>query len=151
LEDSVPIRPVGFCNVNEMFEINTEQAQAIEVLRGPAGVVYGSSAMHGAINVLQAEPNQLPKLRLGIEGGPDDFRRGKIASRIDLGASELGIEGLVTHDGGWRADSGLDEEKLNTALVNRDADRTMELHLSVTNLNQQTAGFIQGFESYKNE
>jgi outer membrane receptor protein involved in Fe transport len=151
LEDSMPIRPVGFCNVNELFEINTEQAQAIEVLRGPAGVVYGSSAMHGAINVLQAEPSQLPKLRLGLEGGPDDFRRGKVASRIDLGSSELGVEGLVTHDGGWRAQSGLDEQKLNAALVNRDADRTMELHLSVTNLNQQTAGFIQGFEAYKND
>jgi iron complex outermembrane receptor protein len=36
LENSVPIRPVGFCNVNELFEVNTEQADAIEVLRGPA-------------------------------------------------------------------------------------------------------------------
>ena len=39
LENSVPIRPVGFCNVNELFEVNSEQAQSIEVLRGPAGVV----------------------------------------------------------------------------------------------------------------
>ncbi len=34
LENGMPIRPVGFCNVNEMLEINTEQADAIEVLRG---------------------------------------------------------------------------------------------------------------------
>jgi len=27
---------VGFCNVNELMEVNTEQAQAIEILRGPA-------------------------------------------------------------------------------------------------------------------
>ena len=56
LENSVPIRPTGFCNVNELFEVNTEQAQSIEVLRGPAGVVYGSGAMHGAVNVIQATP-----------------------------------------------------------------------------------------------
>ncbi len=34
LENGVPIRPVGFCNVNEMLEINTEQADAIEIVRG---------------------------------------------------------------------------------------------------------------------
>ncbi|MCS6947245.1 MAG: TonB-dependent receptor plug domain-containing protein, partial [Steroidobacteraceae bacterium] len=34
LEDGLPLRPVGFCNVNELFETNTEQAEAIEVLRG---------------------------------------------------------------------------------------------------------------------
>src|SRR5690349_8580665 len=60
LENSVPIRPVGFCNVNELFEVNTEQANSIEVLRGPAGVVYGSGAMHGAINILAASPKDLP-------------------------------------------------------------------------------------------
>ena len=67
LENSVPIRPVGFCNVNEMFEINTEEAHAIEVLRGPVGVVYGSGAMHGAINVLQATPGELPRVGFGVE------------------------------------------------------------------------------------
>src|SRR5690606_27458909 len=26
LEDGIPVRPAGFCNVNQLFEINTEQA-----------------------------------------------------------------------------------------------------------------------------
>ena len=34
-EDSLSIRPTGFCNNNEMFEVNYEQARQIEVLRGP--------------------------------------------------------------------------------------------------------------------
>jgi len=34
-EDSLPIRPVGFCNLNEMFELNYEQAGAIEVISRP--------------------------------------------------------------------------------------------------------------------
>src|SRR5262245_4827134 len=65
LENSVPIRPTGFCNVNELFEIDAEQAQSIEVLRGPAGVVYGSGAMHGAINVITSTPTQLPARSVG--------------------------------------------------------------------------------------
>ena len=52
LEDGVPMRPSGFCNVNQMFELNTEQAAAIEVIRGPGNALYGSNALHGIINVL---------------------------------------------------------------------------------------------------
>ncbi|HEY5643740.1 MAG TPA: TonB-dependent receptor plug domain-containing protein, partial [Woeseiaceae bacterium] len=35
LEDGIPSRPAGFCNVNQMFELFTEQADSIEVIRGP--------------------------------------------------------------------------------------------------------------------
>ena len=52
LEDSIPIRPSGFCNVNQMFEMNTETASRIEVIRGPGSALYGSNALHGIVNVL---------------------------------------------------------------------------------------------------
>ena len=32
LENGVPIRPAGFCNINNLFEINSEQAARIEVI-----------------------------------------------------------------------------------------------------------------------
>ena len=35
LEDGIPIRPSGFCNVNQMFELHSEQAESIEIIRGP--------------------------------------------------------------------------------------------------------------------
>ena len=81
LENGVPIRPVGFCNVNELFEVNTEQAQSIEVLRGPGTALYGSSAMHGTVNVLQPAPEQRPARAVGVEAGPDDYGRVKLAGR----------------------------------------------------------------------
>ena len=62
LEDGIPIRPVGTCNVNELFEVNVEQAAAIEVLRGPGSVLYGSSAVHGIINVIPPRPERSPAL-----------------------------------------------------------------------------------------
>ena len=52
LENGIPIRPAGFCNVNQLFEIDTEQAQSIEVIRGPGNAMYGSNALHGIVNVL---------------------------------------------------------------------------------------------------
>src|SRR5215831_7011213 len=74
-EDSLPIRPVGFCNVNEIFEVNYEQAGAIEVLRGPGSAMFGASAVHGIVNVLTPRVADMPAFEAGLEGGSDSFRR----------------------------------------------------------------------------
>ena len=151
LENSIPIRPTGFCNVNELFEVNSEQAQSIEVLRGPAGVVYGSGAMHGAINVIQAPPGQLPAQSLSLEGGPDEFYRGRLALAQRGASTDYGGTVIATHDGGWRDHSGLEEQKLNLGMSHRQGEGTLNLQLAATNLNQETAGFIQGFDAYRDE
>ena len=54
-EDGLPIRPTGMCNVNQLFEVNSEQASGLEIWRGPGTVFYGSNAMHGVINSLSAD------------------------------------------------------------------------------------------------
>lgn len=149
LENSIPIRPVGFCNVNELFEINTEEARSIEVLRGPAGVVYGSGAMHGAINVLSAAPGELPAYGFGIETGSDQYYRGSLALSHVGARTDFGAVALATHDGGWRVSSGIDEQKLSASTVHRLDDGLLGMSLAATNLNQQTAGFIQGQEAYR--
>ena len=51
LEDGIAIRPAGFCNVNQMFEMQTEWASSVEVIRGPGSALYGSNAIHGIVNV----------------------------------------------------------------------------------------------------
>jgi iron complex outermembrane recepter protein len=150
LEDSVPIRPVGFCNVNELFEVNSEQANGIEVLRGPAGVVYGSGAMHGAVNLIQAPAAQRGS-SLALEGGPDEFYRAKAVLQGSAADTDFRAQGVVTHDGGWRAQSGQEEQKLNLA-VSRELDTAKwGVSLAATNLNQETAGFIQGRDAFRDE
>ncbi len=56
LEDGIPLRPSGFCNINQLFEINTEQVKRVEIVRGPAATMYGSNALHGMINYLFPYP-----------------------------------------------------------------------------------------------
>ena len=60
LENSIAIRPVGFCNVNELFEINTEQAHSIEVLRGPAvlDAVAHAQQVGSLLTCVQAAPRR---------------------------------------------------------------------------------------------
>ncbi|HEY0682506.1 MAG TPA: TonB-dependent receptor [Steroidobacter sp.] len=151
LENSVPIRPTGFCNVNELFEVNSEQAGSIEVLRGPAGVIYGSGAMHGAINVITTPPGDLPARSLALEGGPDEYYRGKLGLSHKGDATDIGGVVVATHDGGWRDSSGIEEQKLNVGLTHRRGDAQLGLNLAATNLQQETAGFIQGFDAYRDQ
>ena len=69
-EDGIALRAAGFCNINELFEANTEMAQRIEVLRGTGTVLHGSNAMHGVINIVTPAPSSGSKASLEI--GADD-------------------------------------------------------------------------------
>src|SRR5262245_32671319 len=113
LEDGIPIRPVGTCNVNELFEVNVEQAAAVEVLRGPGSVLYGSSAVHGIVNVIPPMPDELPELAAVAEYGSDAYRRLRIAASRDREDGGFGLVANGTDDGGWREASGFEEQKLN--------------------------------------
>lgn len=149
LENGIPIRPVGFCNVNQMFEVNSEQAHSIEVLRGPAGAVYGSSAMHGAINVITPRAAELPEFATALEVGSDDYYRAKLAFSHESKYGDIGLTGFATKDGGWREDSGLEEQKINISYDRELRTGTLAVTLAATRLKQETAGFIQGEDAYK--
>lgn len=151
IEDGIPIRPVGFCNVNELFEVDTEQAHTIEVLRGPAGAVYGSSAMHGAINVISPRARDLPRYATAVEIGADDFYRAKVALSHVGPEGDFAFNGLASKDGGWRDHSGLNEQKAHLSYARELDVGSLDVMLSATRLDQETAGFIQGKDAYKDE
>ena len=148
LEDGVPIRPAGFCNVNELFEINTEQADAIEVVRGPGSVLYGSNAMHGLINVLSPRIDQTGQ-RFSLESGSDDFYRARFSVGTWDGRQGFRASGHASHDGGFRESSGYDQGKLNLGWRRDTGDRLADIRFSATRLQQETAGFILGEDAYK--
>lgn len=152
-EDSLPIRPVGFCNLNEMFELNYEQAGQIEVLRGPASSMFGATAVHGVVNQLTPAVSLLPDFSLGFEGGSDSFQRVRFSGshEFEERGLDIGMYGLATRAPGWRDSSGVDEAKLNLATDMPFARGSMRLRAAGTVLNQETAGFIQGYNSYKAE
>jgi iron complex outermembrane recepter protein len=150
LENSIPIRPVGFCNVNELLEVNTEQADAIEVLRGTGTALYGSNSVHGTINVLQDGPAQLPDWQLGLNVGPANYTRASLISAYDGQATGASLKAHYTHDGGWRDESGFDEGKLNATLTTgADGRMPSRFDLAATTLDQETAGFITGRNAYR--
>jgi iron complex outermembrane recepter protein len=147
--DGISLRAPGFCNVNQLFDSNFEQAGRIEVIRGPATALYGSNAMHGVINVLSAAPTEQLDHSLALEAGPYDYYRSKYRYSDTVGQHGISLSANATTDGGYKDDSGYDQQK---AILRHDYSGqqwNVRTVLDTTNLKQDTAGYIEGFDSYK--
>lgn len=151
LEDGIPVRPAGFCNVNELFEILTEQSVAMEVVRGPSNALYGANGLHGTLNFLLPEPRGERGLSAAVELGPNHYGRAEVLWDGRAGDDAL-VTGLVfDHDGDFRADAGYEQAKGFAKLRHAAAAGDVELGFAATVLDQETAGFITGFEAYADE
>lgn len=148
-QDGISLRAPGFCNVNQLFDSNTEQASSLEILRGPASTVYGSNAVHGVINVLTPNPLDTEQSSMSLSIGPHDYSRGMFSLSTNSAQHGFLLYGNVAKDGGYLLDSGYDQQKINLIHQYQDGKWQIKNVLAVTNLNQQTAGFISGFEVYK--
>ncbi|HUG99919.1 MAG TPA: TonB-dependent receptor [Gammaproteobacteria bacterium] len=148
LEDGLPARPAGFCNVNQLFELNVEQARGVEVVRGPGSALYGSNALHGTVNVLMPTAAHGRDYAL-LDVGPADYLRGRFSAGRWSGTRGFRVTGQASHDGGWRDDTGHEQGKANVAWLDRNGASEREAKLAATALRQETAGYITGFEAYR--
>lgn len=146
LEDGIPLRPQGFCNINNLFELNTEQAQAIEVWRGPASAVLGGNAMHGAINVVSRMPEHTS---LGVEVGRYDFARFDVSGGLTAAKHTFGASFVGTTTNGYRTDTGYSQQKAYLAHMTQTNGWAVKNQLTATLLNQETGSYVRGFEAYK--
>ncbi len=144
LEDGVPMRAAGFANVNGLFEGGSEYAGAIEMVKGPGSALYGSNAVHGLINI--------------ISESPGDSRAKLMTSTLDSTALTVvastpstSFSSYIVHDGGFREASGFDQQKFQVRSDNQLKDWDSTVLISGQNLNQETAGFIQGPDAYKDD
>ena len=103
LEDGIPVRPAGFCNVNNLFEINSEQASALEVVRGPASARFGGNALHGVINSISFTHNE--STQVAVEVGSYDYLQG----RLSAGSDRLQLNANGSRSDGYRDDTGYNQ------------------------------------------
>ena len=150
LEDGIPTRPAGFCNTNQLIEVNIEQARATEVIRGPATALFGSNAVHGVINVLMPEPGDPALAGAGVEYGANDYVRASALLPFSDDASWLAAFNYA-HDGGFRDDSGFRQGKLHVKHAWVTGNDRFTLAATATELQQETAGFIVGEDAYRDE
>jgi len=146
LEDGIPVRPTGFCNVNGLFETFFEMASNIETIRGPASARYGANAMHGVINILSKPINSENMIYANL--GPNNYKNFKIRAG---NKQDWSFGGSFVNNDGFRDQSGYDQQKVKMQSKFTIASWNASMRATFTNLNQETAGYVNGLNSYKNE
>lgn len=144
LEDDVPIRPAGFCNVNQLFEINLMQASRVTVVRGPGVTAEGANALHGVFSMESVRPSAVEPAQFLLEAGSNDYARGAMVLRSDALALALN----ATDAGSFRNDEHHRHELLNAAWQAESRGFRLRTTLAWANLDQDTAGYVYGFQSY---
>ncbi|MBT8145817.1 MAG: TonB-dependent receptor [Gammaproteobacteria bacterium] len=147
-EEGIPLRAAGFCNVNEMFDSNTENAERIEVIRGPATAFYGSNALNGMINTVLPDPQE--RLDVTLEAGPWGSYRAGVVAGFDSGNFKHMFLATGQNAEGWQDDSGVDQQKLSWVYQYETAGGfQLDGGFTRTNLNQETGGYVVGPDAYK--
>lgn len=146
LENNIPLRASGFANVNGLFEAGTEFAEQIEVFKGPGPAEYGSNAVHGLINVVTPEPGS--GNRATIIGSTRGYVRTTVGHDV---TDDFRVSLSLAHDDGFRDDSGFDQQKAELRYTTDFGVWDVDAIAGFNNLNQETAGFIQGPNAYRDD
>lgn len=146
LQNGVPTRSPAFGNVNMFFEPHYEVANAVEVVRGPASAKYGSNAVHGLVNfILPDSGTEQREFRLS--GSTLGRYKGDLIAQSETGFAAIS----AMHDNGWRDDTSVDQVKASASREFEFGEWVGTAWASFTQLNQETAGFIQGPKAYEDE
>ncbi|MEE4315840.1 MAG: TonB-dependent receptor, partial [Erythrobacter sp.] len=133
LVDGVGTADVSNTSVDHATSIEPITVERVEVLRGPAVLLYGSQAIGGAVNVIDKRiPTRMPEEDFHL----DAFAGVDSATNLRTGAASLDVgigSNLVFHvDGSWRDTGNMDiggfqlspelREELLEEAAEKDAD-----------------------------
>lgn len=146
VDNGIPVRPAGLCNVNQLIELNIEQADVVRLQRGPQPLTLAHGALHGAIETT-SDANSTRTLDTLF--GPDDFVRLGLDADTQMGDTRARVRALLAHDGGFRAESGYEMGKLGIDTQSAWGEATVDTHITATLLHQETAGFVRGQDAFE--
>ncbi|MFP4335163.1 MAG: TonB-dependent siderophore receptor [Wenzhouxiangella sp.] len=135
LYDGVRGDPFNGFAVPQLFNI-----ERIEVLKGPAGAIYGSGQPGGILNYVTKKPTPMPVRRVTLGAGNQSFFSGSAE-----------FSGPLDDDGTWqyRAGAYIDQEdtfRFVTQLENRIADVSLRRAGAFTDLTWQFTRLEQRFD-----
>jgi outer membrane receptor protein involved in Fe transport len=131
-----------------MFDLHSENAASIEVVRGPGSAFWGSNAVHGLVNVVLPKAGDAGELYL--EQGPRGSQRLKASIGHDYGNFKQLLLVNGTSEEGYRDDSGIDQQKVSWLYnYTTESGATLDGGFTLINLNQETAGFVVGPDAFE--
>ena len=161
LEDGIPLRSPGFSNVNGLMESTIEIGERTEVIRGPGSVLYGSNAVHGLVNVITEKDNLNYNNKINLRAGKNKIIFNSSTYR-NLDNSDILFNFLWKEDNGYTNNhTNENSDKFDKPhygqqkfLIRMNTQKNAKDYiflLSGTNLNQETMGYIKGYQAYKNK
>ena len=109
LLDGVPLNVPG--GAVDLANLTTDDVERIEVVRGPASVLYGSDAVAGVVQILTRGGRGGPRWEAGVRGGTfgtrgADVRLAAAGAHADasLAVSHVGTDGVYAFNNAYRDD-----------------------------------------------
>jgi iron complex outermembrane receptor protein len=119
MQDGAPAGGLGFQSGDHAEPVNTSTLERVEVLKGPATLLYGSNAIGGVVNAISSETNVHEHAHEGVRGfasgfGGSNNKEAGGAVSFDVGAGDWRIFGAggAQRSGVYKAGGG--EEISNT-------------------------------------
>ncbi len=87
-------------------EIPLEDVERIEIVRGPASVIYGSAAMGGVINVITRRGKGKPTFSEGVELGSWNYNKQWFSSQGEVGRFNYSLSVSKSHRNDYETGDG---------------------------------------------
>ena len=105
LYDGLRGDPYAGFSVPQLFNI-----ERVEVLKGPAGALYGGGDAGGVINYVTRKPKATPERRIELQAGNNGFRAASVEATGPMNAAgsvryRAGLYGDTEQGVRWNADS----------------------------------------------
>lgn len=135
LYDGLRGDPYSGFSVPQLFNI-----ERVEVLKGPAGAVYGSGEPGGLINYVTKKPQATPSRRLELQAGNYDYRAGSFEATGPIVGSErfryrAGV--YAEREQPFRNNTDVDARIADVGLAMDVGDRGGELVVQYTDIDQR--------------
>jgi iron complex outermembrane receptor protein len=118
--------PLGGNYDPDLQQIDVRDIERIEIVRGPAGAVHGSTAFAGVIGIYTSNPSAT---RAEISGGSFGERSVRFSTGQSKGERRWGLSASVDDDNGWRPRTGGRREELSVTRADRLAGGSLKLRL----------------------
>lgn len=125
----------GVFNLSDL-PVALEEIERVEVLRGPASALYGSSALGGVIQIFTKEPEDKMMTRLSWREGRFNTRNisGSVAQKTETVRYRLGAR--YDHSDGYRENSDLEQYGLD-AMLGFDLGKDFKLDILANHLEKE--------------
>ena len=107
LLDGVPINTSG--GGVDLSNLTTDNIDRIEIVRGPASVLYGADAVSGIVQIFTRKAVSESRASIGVRGGSyrsfdadADASLGNSVARLSLGAAHHGTNGVLPFNNEYR-------------------------------------------------